>query len=158
MEIKFTNTPASELRNSEDQTIAEAVYKRKMASIRRLDEINPIPGADAIEAATIGGWRVVVKKGDFKAGDLAVYCEIDSWIPNSVAPFLTKPGRFPKVYNGVEGEKLRTIRLRRQISQGLLLPISVLGEIKKIDEKVFARINKKDNAVAETQNANLQNT
>ncbi len=134
------------------------VYKRAMASIRTIDSIDSILDADAIEVATVGGWKVVVKKGEFKAGDLAVYCEIDSWIPNTVAPFLTKAGHFPKVYNGVEGEKLRTIRLRRQISQGLLLPISVLGEIKKIDDKVFARINKKDNAVAETQNANLQDT
>ncbi len=55
-----------------------------------------------------------------------MYCEIDSWIPNTVAPFLTKPGHFPKVYNGVEGQKLRTVRLRKQVSQGLLLPMSVL--------------------------------
>ena len=104
----------------------EEVYKRKMASIRRVDEVGPIPDADAIEVATVGGWKVVVKKGEYKAGDLAVYCEIDSWIPNTVAPFLTKPGHFPKVYNGVEGQKLRTVRLRKQVSQGLLLPMSVL--------------------------------
>lgn len=101
------------------------VYVRKMASIRVIDDINPIPDADAIEVATVGGWKVVVKKGEFKAGDLAVYCEIDSWIPDTVAPFLTKPGHFPKVYNEVEGQKLRTIRLRKQVSQGLLLPMSI---------------------------------
>ena len=96
---------------------------RKMATIRRIDAINPIEGADAIEVATVGGWSVVVKKCEFKAGDLAVYCEIDSWIPTTVAPFLTKPGHFPKVFEGIEGEKLRTIRLRGQVSQGLLLPV-----------------------------------
>ena len=126
MEIKITNTPAAEMTNAEGQTIAASVYKRKMASIRRIDEVGPIPDADAIEVATVGGWKVVVKKGEFKAGDLAVYCEIDSWIPTAVAPFLTKAGHFPKVYNGVEGEKLRTIRLRKQVSQGLLLPMAVL--------------------------------
>ena len=95
---------------------------RKMATIRKIDEIRPIEGADAIEAAVVGGWVVVIKKGDFKAGDLAVYCEIDSWIPHELAPFLSK-GNEPRVYNGVRGERLRTVKLRGQISQGLLLPI-----------------------------------
>ncbi|MFN6170260.1 MAG: RNA ligase (ATP), partial [Burkholderiales bacterium] len=71
------------------------------------------------EVATVGGWRVVVKKGEFAVGDLAVYCEIDSWIPHDLAPFLSK-GNEPKEYNGVKGERLRTIRLRGQLSQGLL--------------------------------------
>lgn len=95
---------------------------RKMATIRKIDEIRPIEGADAIEAAVVGGWVVVIKKGDFKAGDLAVYCEIDSWIPHELAPFLSK-GNEPRVYNGVRGERLRTVKLRGQVSQGLLLPI-----------------------------------
>lgn len=100
--------------------------ERVMARIVRVDAISPIEGADAIEVATIGGWKVVVKKGEFKADSLAVYCEIDSWIPHSVAPFLTKPGQSPKVYNEVQGQRLRTIRLRGQISQGLLLPLEVV--------------------------------
>jgi RNA ligase (TIGR02306 family) len=100
--------------------------ERKMATIRRIDAINPIDGADAIEVATVGGWKVVVKKGEFNAGDLAVYCEIDSWIPTAIAPFLTKPGHYPKTFENVEGERLRTVKLRGQISQGLLLPVSVL--------------------------------
>ena len=103
--------------------------ERKMATIRRIDAIGPIDGADAIEVATVGGWKVVVKKGEFKPDQLAVYCEIDSWIPSAVAPFLTKPGHFPKVYEGVEGEKLRTIKLRGQLSQGLLLPLTILGDV-----------------------------
>lgn len=97
---------------------------RKMATIRKIDALRPIEGADAIECAVVGGWTVVVKKGDYTAGDLAVYCEIDSFIPTSVAPFLTKPGQLAKTFEGVEGERLRTMRLRGQLSQGLLLPIS----------------------------------
>ena len=100
--------------------------ERVMARVVRIDVINPIEGADQIEVAQIGGWKVVVKNGEYTAGSLAVYCEIDSFIPHSIAPFLTKPGQFPKVYNEVEGQRLRTIKLRGQISQGLLLPISVL--------------------------------
>lgn len=99
---------------------------RKMARIVRVNAINPIEGADAIEVANIGGWKVVVKKDEFQVNSLAVYCEIDSWISHSLAPFLTKEGQLPKVYNEVEGQRLRTIKLRGQISQGLLLPVSVL--------------------------------
>ncbi len=93
---------------------------RKMASIRKIDAIGPIEGADAIEVATVGGWKVVVKKGEFAVGDLAVYCEIDSWIPTTLAPFLSK-GKEPRVFEGVAGERLKTIKLRGQLSQGLLL-------------------------------------
>lgn len=97
---------------------------RKLATIRVINDIRPIPEADAIECAVVGGWTVVVKKGEYKAGDLAVYCEVDSFIPSTIAPFLTKPEHYPTVYEGVEGERLRTVRLRKQLSQGLLLPLS----------------------------------
>lgn len=93
---------------------------RKLASIRRIADIQPIEDADAIEVATIDGWKVVVKKGEFSVGDLAVYLEIDSWVPHELAPFLSK-GQEPREYNGVKGERLRTIKLRGQVSQGLLL-------------------------------------
>ncbi len=102
--------------------------ERVMARVVRIDAISPIEGADQIEVAQIGGWKVVVKKGEYTAGSLAVYCEIDSFIPHTIAPFLTKPGQFPKVYNEVEGQRLRTIKLRGQISQGLLLPLEVAME------------------------------
>lgn len=105
---------------------------RKMATVRRIDAINPIPNADAIEVATVGGWKVVVKKGEFAPGDLAVYCEIDSWIPHMLAPFLSKTV-VPREFEGVPGERLRTVKLRGQVSQGLLLSRHVVldkvGEI-----------------------------
>ena len=93
---------------------------RKMATVRKIDAIGPIEGADAIEVATVGGWKVVINKCEFQAGDLAVYCEIDSWIPFELAPFLSK-GKEPREFEGVKGERLRTVKLRGQISQGLLL-------------------------------------
>ena len=95
-----------------------------MASIRRIDDIVPIEGADAIECAVLGGWKVVVKKGEFAVGDLAVYCEIDSWIPTELAPFLSK-GKEPREYEGIKGERLRTVKLRGQLSQGLLLDLDI---------------------------------
>jgi RNA ligase (TIGR02306 family) len=101
---------------------------RKLASIRRIADIQPIEGADAIEVATIDGWKVVVKRGEFAVGDLAVYMEIDSWVPTELAAFLSK-GQEPRVYNGVKGERLRTIRLRGQISQGLLLSVHLVNDM-----------------------------
>lgn len=99
---------------------------RKMASIQRIKELRAIPGADKIETAVINGWEVVVKKGEHQVGEIIVYCEIDSWIPNTIAPFLTGEGKEPKEYEGVKGERLKTVKLRKQISQGLVLPASIL--------------------------------
>lgn len=98
---------------------------RKLATIRRIGAVNPIPGADAIEVASVGGWAVVVKKDEYRTGDLAIYCEIASWIPHDLAPFLSK-GQEPREYNEVKGERLRTVKLRGQVSQGLLLPLDTL--------------------------------
>lgn len=95
---------------------------RKLATIRKIDALTPIEGADKIEVATVGGWKVVAQKGLYKVGDLAVYFEIDSWIPEEVAPFLVK-GKEARVFEGVKGERLKTIKLRGQISQGLLMPL-----------------------------------
>jgi RNA ligase (TIGR02306 family) len=100
------------------------MHERKMATVRRIAEVKTIDGADRIVAYRVDGWYVVDSKDKYQVGDLVVYCEPDSWIPHSIAPFLTKPDQFPKVYKSVEGQKLRTIRLKGQISQGLLLPVA----------------------------------
>ena len=95
---------------------------RKLASIRQIDEIKPIPNADAICAYRIDGWWVVDKIDRYSVGDHVVYFEIDSWIPHELAPFLSK-GKEPREFNGVPGERVRTIKLRGQVSQGLILPL-----------------------------------
>jgi RNA ligase (TIGR02306 family) len=95
---------------------------RKLATIRRIDALTPIEGADAIECATVGGWKVVAQKGLYTVGDLAVYFEIDSWMPTNLAPFLSK-GKEPREFQGIKGERLKTIKLRGQLSQGLLMPL-----------------------------------
>ncbi len=101
---------------------------RKMVSLRIVDEVNEIEGADNIQAATVGGWRCVVKRGEFKAGDIAVFHEIDCWLPfsNPAYSFLMKPEGENKVFDGIEGYRLRTIKLRGVTSQGLLLPLSAM--------------------------------
>lgn len=105
--------------------------ERKMATIRRIDKIEPIEGADKIVKATVGGWQLVTAiDNGFKEGDLVIYCEIDSWIPTEIAPFLSK-GQEPRVYNGVKGERLKTIKLRGCVSQGLIMPINTTLPIDK---------------------------
>jgi RNA ligase (TIGR02306 family) len=97
---------------------------RKLASIREISTLLPIVGADLIETAVVDGWTVVVKKGDYEVGEWVVFLEIDSWVPNSLAPFLSKGE--PRVFNDIPGERLRTVKLRGQLSQGLVLPTSVV--------------------------------
>jgi RNA ligase (TIGR02306 family) len=100
--------------------------ERKLATIRKIAAIEPIEGADAIEVAVVDGWKVVVKKGEFQVDSLACYVEIDAWIPTELAPFLSK-GKEPREFEGVKGERLRTVKLRGQLSQGLLLHMDALN-------------------------------
>jgi RNA ligase (TIGR02306 family) len=97
--------------------------ERKLATIRVIEEVKPIEGADKICAYRVGGWWVVDQVGKYIVGYKVVYVEIDSWIPHELAPFLSK-GKEPREFEGVKGERLRTIKLKGQFSQGLLLPIS----------------------------------
>lgn len=98
---------------------------RKLATIQRISAIRPITGADKIVAADVLGWTVVVGKDEFKEGDLAVYFEIDSWCDSSIPAFQTEVfrPRYTKWGDKV-GMRLKTIKLRKQISQGLLMPLS----------------------------------
>jgi len=98
---------------------------RALASVRIISKLSPIEGADRIELAQIDGWQVVVKKGEFCEGQLCIYFEIDSWVPHIVAPFLSKE-KEPKQFNNVPGNRLRTIKLKGELSQGLALPLHML--------------------------------
>jgi RNA ligase (TIGR02306 family) len=96
---------------------------RKLVTVRQIDSVGPIPDADAIEVVTVGGWKVVSKKGEFKAGDLCVYFEIDSFLPKGDHRFEFLMAGGVRTFEGAEGHVLRTVRLRGQLSQGLVLPI-----------------------------------
>ena len=89
---------------------------RKLASIQRIKALEPIENADAIEKATVLGWQLVVKKGEFAVGDLCVYCEIDSLMPE----------RPEFVFLKQRGMRVRTVRLRGQVSQGICFQLSIL--------------------------------
>ena len=84
---------------------------RMMAWIAKIAEVSTIPNADAICSYRVGGWWVVDKKDAYNVGDLCIYVSIDSWIPHDLAPFLSK-GSQPREFNGVKGERLRTVKLR----------------------------------------------
>lgn len=103
---------------------------RKLATIRTISDITPIANADKIEVAHVDGWQVVVKKDEFKVGDKVVYVEIDSKMPE-------KPE-----YSFLESRKyvVKTIKLRGQISQGLILPLSVLPDGKYNEGKDVTNI------------------
>jgi RNA ligase (TIGR02306 family) len=90
--------------------------RRKLATIEKIAEIHPITDADAIERAVIRGWNVVIKKGDFKVGDLCVYCEIDSVMPEQPEFEFLRPRNF----------RIRTVKLRGQISQGIAFPLNII--------------------------------
>lgn len=102
---------------------------RSVAYIAEITGIFEIPEADFISLAQVNNaWFSVIKKGEFKVGDNVIYCEIDAFIPNTVAPFLTQAGKSPKEYKGVQGERLKTKKLKGHLSQGLILPPSILPE------------------------------
>ena len=100
--------------------------ERKLSTIRKIKEINPIEGADAIELAVVDGWQVVVAKNvGHQVGDLVVYCEIDSFLPIEPEFEFLRKSSYKKM-GDQEGFRLKTIKLRGQISQGLILPYSVI--------------------------------
>jgi RNA ligase (TIGR02306 family) len=110
--------------------------QRKLASIQKILNLEPIQGADKIEKATILGWQCVVVKGQFAINDMCVYHEIDSFLPldNPAYDFLKKNG-IKKNNDGLEGIRLKTIRLKGQISQGLAMPLSILKSVKLPTDK-----------------------
>lgn len=120
--------------------------ERKLASIRKISNIEPIEGADKIELATVDGWKVVVAKDvGHKVGDLVVYCEVDSFLPiKEEFEFLRKSSY--KKMGDKEGFRLKTAKLRGVISSGLILPLSILetstgGKIIKEDENLVLVFN-----------------
>lgn len=101
---------------------------RPLVTIRKVSQLLPIEGADEIELAVVDGWQLVVKKGEFKEGDTGVYFEIDSFLPVREEFEFLRPRCYKKMSDGAEGFRLKTIKLRGQISQGLFLPMSILPD------------------------------
>lgn len=102
--------------------------KRKLVTLRTIDSITPIAGADSIEAAHIGGWTSVVRKGEFSEGQKVFYFETDSMLPLNKKPFMFLRSRGVTKYDGQEYHLLKAMRLRGVISDGLVMPISILKD------------------------------
>jgi RNA ligase (TIGR02306 family) len=103
---------------------------RKLASVQRIKHIRPIEGADSIECVGVLGWECVAKKGEFQEGDTCVYFEIDSLLPEEDRyEFLRKSSYKPDL----KGFRLKTVRLKGQISQGLALPLDFFPDIRDFD-------------------------
>ena len=85
--------------------------QRELAYIVTIDEIKPIPNYDRVEYARVGGWWVIVRKDQFKVGDLAIYIEIDSKVPEKEPFMFLEKRKF----------KIRTLKMCGVMSQGLLM-------------------------------------
>jgi RNA ligase (TIGR02306 family) len=99
---------------------------RKLASIQTIDEINLIEGADNIVVASVLGWKVVVRKGEFNPGDTCVYVEIDSLLPIRPEFEFLRKNCYRKLEDGTEWFRIKTCKLRKQISQGICFPLTIL--------------------------------
>lgn len=134
------NVIAEEMRiqNLRDEAVNDG---RKLVTVREISAIDDIPGADLIKVATVEGWKVVVKAGEFKEGDLCVFFEVDSYLPmaDERFKFLEKNATN---WQNIPGARLKTIRLRKQLSQGLALPLNAFPEI--IDELMDQGIGKSE--------------
>lgn len=91
---------------------------RKLASIQRIVDIKPIDGADNIDVLTVLGWHCVAKKGEHSINDLILYIETDSVLPDVPVFKFMEPRHF----------RVKTIKLRGQVSCGLVMPLSILGQ------------------------------
>ena len=91
---------------------------RKLASIKKIDKLIPISGKDRIVLATIDGWSVIVQKEQFSEGDLCVYCEIDSVLPEKPEFEFLRSKNF----------RIKTMKMAGVISQGICFPLSILPE------------------------------
>ena len=99
---------------------------RKLASIQKITKVSPIEGCDFIELATVLGWQVIIKKGELTEGGYCLFFEIDSFLPMEPRyEFLKKTTKF----NGTEGYRIRTLKMKKVLSQGLALPLSMFPEL-----------------------------
>lgn len=108
---------------------------RKLATVRRISALEPIPGADRIEVARVDGWNVVVRKGEFRVGQQVVYFEIDTCLPVNWPQFSFLKERGVKDTEEGPMHVLKTVRLKGVYSQGLILDLGdFLSEGRRISQ------------------------
>jgi hypothetical protein len=102
--------------------------ERKLATIRTINNLEPIDGKDLIELATLDGWQAIVKKGEYSIGDLVVYCEIDSFLPVREEYEFLRSRCFKSTKNLGDGFRIKSMKMGGVLSQGLVLPLSIMGK------------------------------
>jgi len=94
-------------------------FKRKLVSIQRIVKIHDIPDKDFIAVADILGWRVIIRKNEFKEGDLCIYCEIDTVLPETPEFEFLKSRKY----------RIKTIKMFGILSQGIAFPLSIIPKV-----------------------------
>lgn len=110
---------------------------RKLATVQRVINVTPIENSDFLSAAQIHGWICVVKRDEFNIGDFVIYFEIDSFLPIKPEYEFLRKSSYKKVENLGEGFRIRTAKFRGTLSQGLVLPFSILEEYDPLYYKHF---------------------
>ena len=95
--------------------------------VARIGEIVPIPGADNIEVALAGGWQAIIKKGEYKVDDLVVVATTDAVIPEDLSDAIGVTNYLRK------GQRVRTIKLRGMYSECLIIPITYVQGVKRVE-------------------------
>lgn len=103
---------------------------RKLASIQKIKSLVPIEGADRIELAHVLGWQCVAPKGQFSEGDMCVYFEIDSFLPVKPEFEFLRASSFKTNPILGDGFRLKTMKFKGQISQGLVMPLNDVGIVR----------------------------
>lgn len=114
---------------------------RKLAKLVVIDEIKEHPNADSLELAIIGGWQVCVRKGEFSPQGIAIYMEIDSMLPLDDPQFAFLAGRNEREVDGKRYARIKTMKLRGELSQGLLVPITD-PEIRELTESLLTYVDR----------------
>ena len=101
---------------------------RKLASVQLVQKISPIEGADRIESVGVLGWECVVQKDTFHVGDSCVYFELDSFLPVRPEFEMLRANSYKRTDLMGEGFRLKTQKFKGRLSQGLVMPMSILPE------------------------------
>lgn len=113
--------------------------KRKLASIQKIISVESIENADNIEKVKILGWQCVAKKNEFKQGQLCIYCEIDSLLPEKPEFEFLRNKKF----------RIKTIKLKGVISQGIVFPLEILSEHDRLIITEEYHINGNENIIGQ---------
>jgi RNA ligase (TIGR02306 family) len=102
---------------------------RALVTIQRVKAVTAIPNSDFLETAHVMGWQCVVKKNEFKTGDLGVYFEVDSFLPVDPRYEFLRDSSYRENEDNGGGFRIRTVKMRGQLSQGLFLALPLFPEL-----------------------------